>query len=299
MWFDDNRSAGKRLFIDVRKMSRKSSARMNIRLGAKGAKANRATMAVLILVLGIACLALIGFALKKAGEAFYSENDKYKIVHLDIGIKGGKLLTADLIEEYTHIREGMNLFGFDAKRVRADVLKRTPTIKSMAITRQLPDTVKIDVVEREPVVRFGSKTDFLVADRDGYVFPLRSGHADLPVILGHKKGEIQPLMTVQGATLAALDVLDAANDPRFALRVDTVDVSPEDCLLLYVPHDDVVTEVKMAWNGMGGKTPESKKDLLRKLGWTSQALQSARGKKIVKLDATLDGSRLDATVGAP
>jgi hypothetical protein len=66
-----------------------------------------------------------------------------------------------------------------------------------------------------------------------------------------------------------------------------------------VSHDDVVTEVKMAWNGMGTGTPESKKALLRKLSWTSQALQSARGKKIVKLDAKLDGSRLDATVGAP
>jgi len=299
MWFDDNRSAGKRLFIDVRKMSRNPGARTNVRLGAKGDKANRATTAVLILCLGIACLALIGFAVKKTGEAFYSQNDKYKIAHLDISIKGGKLLTADLIKEYTHIEEGTNLFAFNARRVRAGVLKGTPAIKSMTITRQLPDTVKIDVVEREPVARFGSKTGFLVADRDGYVFPLRSGHADLPVILGHKEGEIKPLMTVPGVARAALEVLEAANDPQLALRVESIDVSAEDGLLLHVPHDDVVTEVKMAWNGMGAKTPESKKALLRKLSWTSQALQSARGKKIVKLDATLDGSRLDATVGAP
>jgi len=299
MWFDDNRSAGKRLFIDVRKMSRNPGTRRNIRLGAKGDNANRTTMAVLLLGLGIACLALLWFALKKTGETFYSENDTYKIVHLDISIKGGKLLTEDLIRGYTHIEEGMNLFGFDAKRVRADVLGGTPNIKSMTITRQLPDTVKIEVVERDPVARFGSKTGFLVADRDGYVFNFRMGRADLPVILGNKEGELKPAMTVQGATRAALDVLEAVNDPRFSLRVDAIDVSPEDCLVLYMPHDTVVTEVKAAWNGMGTAAADSKKDLLMKLSWVAQVLQSAQGKKIVKLDATQDGSRLDATMDAP
>ena len=290
MWFDDQRSAGKRLFIDVRRMNRKPAAKANIRLGSKGDSSSRMATAAVIFLLSIGLLALVWFLLAKAGEALYSQNDRYKIVHLDI--KTGKVLTPELIQEYTHIHEGMNLFGFDAKTVRADVLHRAPNVKSISFTRQLPDTVKIDVVERDPVARFGGKSGLLVADRDGYVFILRTGRPELPVILGYKDESLKPTTHVQGSTLLALEALDACNDPRLALRVDSIDVGREEYLLLSVPYDEVVWEIKLAWRGMGSGSPESRKDLLSRLSKIVQTLQSPQTKGRTKMDVTLDGGRV-------
>jgi hypothetical protein len=289
MWFDDNKSAGKRLFIDVRGMSSRSGSRSNVRLRAKGEKENRTTMLIVVPLLILAFLVVIGFILKKAGEALYSQNDKYKIVYLDI--KGGKILSPQLIEEYTHIHEGMNLFGFDAKKARIDVLQRAP-LRSMTITRRLPDTVKIDVVERDPVARFGNKSGLLVADREGHVFILRSGRPELPVLLGYKEETLKPAMVIEGPALAALEALDAGNDPRLLLRVDSIDVSREEHLELSVPYGSTVWTVKLAWKGMGSGAPESRKELLAKLSLIMQTLQSPQSKGHTKMDATLEGGRV-------
>ena len=290
MWFDNQRSAGKRLFVDARGGARKPASKANLRLGAKGNKTNRQMMAILIPVLGLVLAALTWLVLKKAGEALYSDNDKYKIVHLDI--KAGKLLTPELIKEYTHIREGGNLFGFDVKKVRADILRCAPNIKTMTITRQLPDTVKIDVTEREPVARFGSKTSLMVADREGYIFILRTGHTELPVILGYKDENLKPATMAQGTALAALEALDAGNDPRLALRVDSIDVGHEECLVLSVPYENKIWEVKLAWKGMGSGSAESRKDLLSQLSLIAQTLQSPQSSGHSRMDVTLAGGRV-------
>ena len=294
MWFDDDKSAGKRLFIDVRGMSRRRASRSNVRLGSKGDKSNRTTTAVLVALLALALLALAWLVLVKAGEALYSQNDKYKIVYLDITVKGGKVLTPDLVKEYTHIREGMNLFEFDAKRVRAGILSRSPHVKSMTITRLLPDTLKIEVVEREPVARFGGKIGFLAADREGYLFPLKTARPDLPIIVGGREETLKPMTLVQGSTRAALEFLDGCSDPRLDLRlkVDSIDVSREDSLLMYVPYDDAVKEVRLDWKGMGTGTLESRNDLLVQLSRAVQTLQSPETKGKTKLDLTLAGGRV-------
>ena len=293
MWFDDDRVAGKRLFIDVRGMSRKSAGKSNLRLGSKGDKANRATLAVLVPLLVVALAVLAWFALLKVGEALYSQNDRYKIVNLQI--KGGKILTPELIAEYTRIQKGANLFSFSATKVRADFLRKAPNVKSITIIRQLPGTVKIEVVERDPVARFGGKSSLLVADREGYVFILKTGRPELPVISGYKD-DLKPSAVVKGPTLAALEALDGCNDPRLVLRVESIDVGRHDCLVLSIPYDDIVREIRLAWNGMGSGTPESRQNLLKKLSWVVQTLQSSEGRKYTKLEVILDGGRV---YGAP
>lgn len=238
----------------------------------------------------IAIVALIGlFVGLWAGSRLiirrlYSRNSTFVIKH--IKINGSLMLSPALVREYTQIDEGLNLFAINIKQIRNDFLRRVPSVKSMDISRELPDTLKINIVERIPLAKLGSGP--LVVDRYGMIFVFKGSTSQLPIIWGYGRKRLRPGVKILGIAQAALEALRAVDeDPSLGLDIARVVVSHEDHLLLYLTDGKVI---KLSWDEMGMQTGVSQKKLLMKLSEISSILHSRRGMNLITLDATVDNN---------
>ena len=286
MWFDDeitgrrpwsHRSsrakAVQRLKADVRGSDKFKTGRLALLVGAPVG-----------LLVG---LILLWFGVRAAGRALYSENPRFTITRLEV--RAASPRTRALVREYTNLAEGMNIYGFDINAVREYVMKHAHGFLSMSISRQLPSTVIIEVVERTPLARVGQGGN-LVADAEGHIFMAQAGSRDLPVIGGAKAGVVRPGGRVDDATQAALQVVEACDTPSLGLRVTSVAADNPEYLTVRVAYANLDREVKLAWPGMRERTPQSRTNLTTRLARLKDSFDSPEGQRMVKLDATFDGN---------
>ena len=120
--------------------------------------------------------AVIAILLFLAGTAFliwvlsvemFTANPRFVIRHVRVSSqdhgfwKGRKDLICDILQ----IREGStNLFNVDPGKSRQRLLEREPSIQSVRIIRELPDTLYVYLVERTPVALVNSFRSRLVVD---------------------------------------------------------------------------------------------------------------------------------------
>jgi hypothetical protein len=288
MWFDDDKMLGRRL--GGKRAGQVLQVNATLRAQRK---AGVQWTAIFVLVpVALVILGIVGwFGLRAVGGALFFRNDRFTLTNLEI--KAGEIVTADLVKEYTGIHEGMNLFSMNIGRIRNDLLKRVPNIKAMHITRVLPNTLKIEMVERIPVARLGVAGK-LVVDDEGFVFWQKSATGNLPAVTGYKDKDeaLHAGMRLKDMGLAALEVLEACDDPSFGVTVKSIDAGNEEYLLVDMIHFNVETQVKLSWVGMSHRTPDSKRRLLEKLTLCSQTFLSEQGRRFRILDATYDGGRI-------
>jgi hypothetical protein len=238
---------------------------------------------VLVPVAVLAACAALWLGVRWGAAMMFWRNDRFAIRHLDI--RAGTVITADLVREYTRIEEGMNLFAVDIGAIRRAFLQQAPNVRSISIARQLPDTLQIEIVERVPLARIGRR-GFLVTDREGSVFGVRSPPVGLPYISGYRGPALRPGDRLAGMAQAALEVLDVCDNPRLGLRVESVEVHRDDYLVVRLVFDDRMREVDLAWDDMGRRTKASRRRLLERLEWVKRTLESPRGANLSHLDAT-------------
>jgi len=88
------------------------------------------------------------------------------------------------IDAITHQYIGANLFRIDIARLQAD-LRRLGWVKRIEAEKKLPDTLRIRIVEREPVALAALGGRIAYVDEDGVAFAELSpsvGDTDLPLI---------------------------------------------------------------------------------------------------------------------
>ena len=284
MWFENAPGRTKR--PARRRRRRPKSVTLQARTAAR--KKPRAAVRVAaplgaVVAAAAVCL-LLWFGLRALGHALYADNPAFVIRELDV--QGGALISETLIREYTQIEEGRNLFDVDIDQVRHDFLARAPSVRSMEISRRLPDCLRIRIDERTPLARFGWRGP-LVIDRHGVVFAF-SGRTDhLPVIANYRGDDARPGARLSGMCLAALEVLEALEEmPSLGLDIEAVEVDNRDYLMLRLRDRKAA---KLAWKEMGAGSRASRRHLLRKLGRLVKALSSEEGRRLSLLDATLEG----------
>lgn len=276
MWWARKDSAG-----DGR--SRNAPTRPRDRRNGPGAALPRAAWLPLVT---LAVLGLLALLIWKSAAWLFWENPRYTIKRLVVHVEG-QIITRDHIREYTGLREGTNMFAVNMGRMRDNFLAKTPIARSIVIHRQLPDTVFVNVVERAPVARLG-RLGSLSVDRDGYVFPLRSGSREYPVITGCAENSLRPGARVDQATLNAVETIDTCSRIKAGeqVRIASVDVSSKEYLEIYLAAGE---RIRLAWPGLGQpSTAESHQSLEKKLTNLASILRAAeeRGRRVVNLDLT-------------
>jgi cell division septal protein FtsQ len=201
-----------------------------------------------------------------------------------IEIQAGDTITSDLVREQLRLREGMPLFALDIAECRREYMHHAATIRSLTITRTLPDRLSVSLVEREPLARLARKP--LAVDRDGCVFVRYLGIEILPCISGYPADGLVPGARVAGLAQAALELFELLKNHTLPLQIVDVDVSREDYLDCTMSDQ---RRVKLAWPRMGENDARSNRLLLAQLNGLAAAMNSARGQGRGTWDATLPG----------
>ena len=202
-----------------------------------------------------------------------------------VEIVTGKIIPARLIVNHFGLTNGVNLAQIPFATLRERLLRDTPNLRDVKITRHLPNSVRVEVTERVPVVRvIGSAANASpnnAADREGVVFWYpRRDTALLPVVREAKKRTSAPGERLTGMALAALQLLEEASDPEFAaLAIQEVDTFKPDYLFATLGDS---SRAKIAWEDMEKPTKSSRTSLRRQLTRLTSAIKSnvAAGTKL-------------------
>lgn len=120
-----------------------------------------AVAAIVVFLAGTAVLIWVLYS------EMFSANPRFTVRHVRVGShdKGFWKGRKDLICDILHIKEGTtNIFTLNPGELRQRLLVREPSIQSVRIIRELPDTVYINIVERTPVARVNTMNSPLVVD---------------------------------------------------------------------------------------------------------------------------------------
>lgn len=200
----------------------------------------------------------------------------------------GSMVKADVIAGEFGLKPGVNLAHVDFEKKCAEILKRIPNLKTISVTRTLPDKVTIKVEERTPIVRLYGKTSKTdtgrVADEEGMVFIRQRGTQLLPIIRESQTPFTAVGTKLSGRSLAALRLIESCREPEFSdLGVQQVDTSKLDYLTATLGNYAIA---KIAWEGMDTPTPATKKNLDRQLTLLVRAFRSRVGDRAAVWNAT-------------
>ena len=246
-----------------------------------------AVLLLLFVLAGLGAVLFAGFIFMRG--LLFTDNERFRIEKIEI--IDGQVKTKEMIREYLAyegIDTGTNLFSFNLREFEERYLKRNPLVKRISMTRILPDTLKVAIQERDPLVRLGQRNT-LVADSDGFVFRLSSRLHRLPVIIGCKDPELHPGGFVHGAAERAVEVLAFCDNPRVGVRIVGIDISSKDYLLMHIYTKYGIKKAPLTWKNMEKGIAHSEGSLKTKLKRLRQTITSDRGRHEV-YDATYPGS---------
>jgi len=108
-----------------------------------------------------------------------------------IQIEGGARRSHDEIAHLAGLAVGQNIFSIDLESGRNAILG-DPWIEKVTVTRKLPGTIQIDVVEREAAALVAVGSDLYLSTRQGELFkkPDDGDPFDLPVVTGCKPDDV-------------------------------------------------------------------------------------------------------------
>ncbi len=173
-----------------------------------------------------------------------------------VAVQGLDTLKADQVREVAEVPPGRPLARLDTVAIesRVGALER---VESVEVSRSLPGTVRIAVVERTPVawVRLDGRLraiDRYGVDFKSYERPPRSiPEVQFPAL---EARQLQQSLASAGGVVAFLQ----ENDPAFMEAVDHVEVESQDSVVLALRGDRTVT-----WGN--GKRSQDKLRILRSL----------------------------------
>lgn len=135
-------------------------------------------------------LTLMGLALIIGGFVLFHSN-VFLLRHIEL--TGNRLLAKEEILDRVGLSRRVNLLLTDIEGLAQDLLKN-PVIRKVTIERKFPDTLIIQVVERDPLCLVDSKKGLLELDEAGVVLSVSRPESvgNLPVMTGLKGLELIP-----------------------------------------------------------------------------------------------------------
>ena len=208
-----------------------------------------------------------------------------------VEITSGKMVKADVIAENLGLRKGANLATIDFSEKRRELLAKVPNLRSIRISRRLPDKVSVVAEERTPVARLGlcraQDPSGRVVDTEGMVFVWQRGTQTLPLVREAQAPGTPRGTLVRGRALAALRLVEICREAEFLeLGLLEVDTSKHDFLVATLGN---YSKLKILWTGMDDPTPtpESFADLRKRLTQLRGAIRTKLVPNAVIWNATI------------
>lgn len=119
-----------------------------------------------------------------------------------VTVSGNDLLTTEQVQQAAAIPQGVSLLALDLGAL-ADRIASLPAVAEVSLTRSWPDTVVIEVSEREPRLAIPVGQEYLIADASGVVFDLRSKASKGLIVVEADPGDRERLVDA-GTVYSAL-----------------------------------------------------------------------------------------------
>lgn len=193
-----------------------------------------------------------------------------------VEISTGKQINARMIKVHFGLTNGADLASIDFARLRERLLADTPNLKDLKIALRQPNHLRIEAIERIPIVRvmgYGPKASKnYAADREGYIFWYPQRETALLPIIRDAKMKSGGQKRISGMALAALNLLEEASSPEYdVLKIQEVDTLKRDYLLVTLGDS---SRAKIAWEDMGRPSRESHASLTNQLSRLTQVVKS-------------------------
>jgi hypothetical protein len=220
-------------------------------------------MRLVAAALGITFATILGFCLVwRAGEyaldRLIYQNRSFAVQEIDVRTDG--VIAVEQLRRWAGVKAGQNLLALDLARVKRD-LELVSMIKTVAVERVLPHTLRLRVTERDPLAQVrvqaranGAQIATLQIDADGWVMlpvdprqrasPVTQTNDVLPVIQGVNMGEILPGRRVESPQArAALQLIVAFDRSPMSGVVDLqmIDVSSPQILVVTTGQGSQIT----------------------------------------------------------
>jgi len=165
------------LAVDGNTRRRIRPGRLRTRVGAAGAWFGARVWRVLRLGPLVVCAALVVAVWRQMGHADY-----FRLRCVDV--QAGDHVDKAELQSFVATRVGQNIFTVDMRHL-AQRLRAYPWIKTAVIRRELPNTLRVEIVERRAASLLLLEQSYLV-DEDGFVFKHceRGDPQDLPRLVG-------------------------------------------------------------------------------------------------------------------
>ncbi len=186
-------------------------------------KASLRRYLILLKVILIAAFAVYAFY-------YFSQSSFFALKQIEV--RGQKHLSPGEVSKESGLSDGMNIFQLNLDQAKKRLLT-DPWIAGVELRRQLPNTVEIDVQERQPRALLLEGQRWLVLDQNGVCIDIPSSLLlySLPIITGFVPRAADPGRQVS-ANPALLAVL-AAMDPSVEDFFSEVDIANPDSLMAY------------------------------------------------------------------
>jgi cell division septal protein FtsQ len=129
------------------------------------------------------------FAFWLASRSLFPQNDHFIIRHIDVRSSGWWNGKGPEVSKILEIKTGStNLFEVNLQQI-CEKLRLQPSIDRVTVSRVLPDTIQINIVERIPRAFLYSANSQWIVDSNGIVMEAKSCvnlRRNLPVITGFK-----------------------------------------------------------------------------------------------------------------
>lgn len=243
MWFlkkPRNRAFERRHVLDV-KIARRQAVRQRVRVATLAAGLSLGTVFLLYFLWRCGTWGM---------DYFVYSNNAFAIHDVDVQTDG--VLSPEQLGRWAGVKRGQNLFALDLSRVKRD-LELIPAVQSAAVERVLPHTLRVRVVEREPVAQIQTQTQTYFLDADGFaMLPIEARHRAIqpqpgehyPALVGAGAVELRAGKQVESPQVrAALRFLVAFDHSAMAPVMDIlkVDVSAVDALRVTTAQQNEVT----------------------------------------------------------
>jgi len=148
-------------------------------------RARRGPLGRAILAAQAAAMLILLVVAGWAGYARVMASDRLKVARLEI--RGSRFLADQEVRELLGSAVGDNILGLDIEALKAR-LRSSPWVADAAISRALPDTLRVEIRERAPLA-LAEADQLQLMDEDGTLiepYGPRTAAFDLPIVRGLK-----------------------------------------------------------------------------------------------------------------
>ena len=167
----------------------------------------------------------------------------------NITVINNNVLSEDMIISLSGLKKEQNIFRF----LKSDIennLKENPYVESVKINRKLPDTIEIDIQERQRNFSLKFLNGYAYINNQGYVLEIVQESNGIPIIEGSQtpEEEIKPGNILDVKDLknleVAIQIMKIAKENDFDSKITSIDISDKNNYIL-----NLVDEKKIAYLG--------------------------------------------------